>query len=84
MPVLYDVVNTKLLLPIRLPTTIEALGQAIREQATDDYISILEAALYIPESRLKLIASKPSLILESFARKYIIYSQNRDIINSRN
>ena len=69
-------VNTKLLLPIRLPTTIEALGQSIREQATDDYISILEAALCVPESRVELIASKPSLILESFARKYIIYSQD--------
>jgi hypothetical protein len=72
-------VITRLLLPIRLPTTVEALGQSIREQATDDYISILEAALLIPETRIELIASKPSLILEAFARKYITYSQNRDI-----
>jgi hypothetical protein len=69
--------NPRLLLPIRLPTTIEALGQSIREQATEDYISILEAALIGPESRIELIASKPSLILESFCRKYIQYSQER-------
>jgi hypothetical protein len=59
-----------------LQTTIDSLACEIRRQSDDDYLSILELLVCIPDSRLQRITSLAAPVLQNFCNKFIEQSNS--------
>ena len=61
---------------ITIPTTVDSLACAIRLLCDDEYLSILELLVCIPDYRLERIASMAAPVLQNFCNKFIEHSNS--------